>query len=98
MKKTVTLYKYIIIALGCSNRPVYLLDKYNNVPDYGIFYEGDQEYYLPDGYTVSQSNGGTLEFYDANWDHCPLMTGDQDNPMIVIDGGNCLYLDPVPEQ
>lgn len=98
MKKTVTLYEHIIIALGCSTRPVYLLWKRNHNPDYGIFYEGEQEYYVPDGYHIGETYYGIPEFYDANGDHCPLMTGDDDKPMIITRDGKCLYLDPVPEQ
>lgn len=41
------------------------------------------EYALPDDYTVSESNDGMPEIYDAHGRHCPISDEPSGNPLLV---------------
>ena len=40
----------------------------------------EYEIELPEGYTLDECNGGTMEIYDANGKHCQLINGPDGEP------------------
>lgn len=54
-----------------------------------------EEYKIPGGYTVEETQSGELAFYDKNGKYCPLTTNQlTKQPFILTESGDYLYLKP----
>ena len=45
--------------------------------------EAAERYYLPAGYSVSESAGGSLEIYDGDNDHCTIVQHSSGRPQLI---------------
>jgi hypothetical protein len=55
----------------------------NNTDHYQGHDDGGKDYTLPEGYTIAQSNGGTVEIYDEQGNHCEIITHTSGLPELV---------------
>lgn len=64
--------------------------------EYEGYDDGGQEYLLPEGFTVAESKGGTMEIYDEKGKHCTLFKAKNGGPAIIAGDGREVWLKKAP--